>query len=80
MLIPSVEILLVQQIWNAQLPYYPELIFAVIPTSGINMTQPSAFKPLYSVLKVELLQSDKQQPTIMDEPVVNTSLVNLPAG
>ena len=39
----------------------------------------SAYKPLYSVLKVELLQSDKQQPTIMDEPVVNTSLVNLPA-
>ena len=38
----------------------------------------SAHKPLYSVLKVELLQSDKHQPTIMDEPVINTSIVNLP--
>ena len=39
MSIPSVAILLVQQISNVQLPYHKGLILVVIPTSGINMPQ-----------------------------------------
>ena len=75
MSIPSVAILLVQQIWNVPLPYHPGLILVV---SWQKYAPIASFKPLYSFLKVELLQSDKQQPTIIDEPVVNTTTVSLP--